>query len=50
MQLTDDEYGDMMTDDRPDDDDLTDEPMDKYVNAELIFDDGNGNRKTGACN
>jgi hypothetical protein len=44
---TDNEYGNMMTDDWPDDDDLTDELMDKYVNAELIFDDGFGNEKRG---
>jgi hypothetical protein len=35
--LTDNEYGDMMTDDRPDNDDLTDEPMDNMLTPSLFL-------------
>ena len=47
LSPTDDEYGDMMLDERPDDDELSDELMDKYVNAELIFNVGTGNERRG---
>ena len=31
------DYGDMVTEEQPDEDDLDDEVIDKYINVELIF-------------
>jgi hypothetical protein len=39
---TDEDYGDMLTDDLPEADDVTEEAMDKYLGAKLIFDVGSG--------
>ena len=44
---TDKEYDDMILDDVPDSDDLTDELMDKYLGAELMFDVGSGSERRG---
>jgi hypothetical protein len=40
-----DEYGDMIVEERPDDDD--EEAIDKYLNAELILDVGTNNERRG---
>jgi hypothetical protein len=38
-----DDYGDMLTDDRPEDDD--EEAVDKYLNVELIMHTGNNDER-----
>ena len=44
---TDAEYGDMITTDVPEVDDIDEEMVDKYLNAELIFDIGTGAERRG---
>jgi len=41
---TDDEYGDMLLDERPDD---SEDMFDKYIGAELVMDVGSGNERMG---
>ena len=47
MVPTNDEYGDMLTSESPEADDIGQELMDKYLNAELIFDTGIGSERRG---
>ncbi|KAI2501269.1 Reverse transcriptase (RNA-dependent DNA polymerase) [Fragilaria crotonensis] len=44
---TDEDYGDMDTPDTLDADDINDDVIDKYLNAELIFDVGTGSERKG---
>jgi Reverse transcriptase (RNA-dependent DNA polymerase) len=44
---TDAEYGDMLTADALESDDIDEEAIDKYLNAELIFDVGTGSERRG---
>ncbi len=44
---TEDGYGDMIIPDKLDADDINDDMIDKYLNAELIFDVGTGNERKG---
>ena len=46
-QQANDEYGDMNLPETPDADDIDDSQMDKYLNAELIFNVGTGNERKG---
>ena len=45
ITLSDDEYGDMLTEDRPEVDD--EEAIDKYLTCKLIMDVGSGNARKG---
>ena len=45
ITLSDDEYGDMLTDDRPESDD--EEAFNNYLTCELIMDVGSGNERKG---
>jgi hypothetical protein len=44
---TEDDYGDMVIPDTWDADDINDDMIDKYLNAELIFDVGTGSKRRG---
>jgi hypothetical protein len=44
---TEDDYGDMIVPDTLDADDINDDMIDKYLNAELIFDVGSGSERRG---
>jgi hypothetical protein len=43
----DEEYGDMLVPETMESDDMTDEVLDKYLNAELMFEIGSGNERKG---
>ena len=47
LELPAEDYGDMVTKERPDKDNLDDEAINKYINVELIFGVGTNNERKG---